>query len=467
MFLKPPESLRLQLLCWLLIPLVLLLLVNAWFSNRIAVSTANLAFDRLLEASAEAISEDVDTRDGEIVVDLPYAALQLLESNIQERIFYRVVGPDGKTITGYEDLPLPIGLAATSEVAAPYTALYRGEPIHLVALNKQMYGTRTAAPVVVIVAETGEARYALSHQILVEGLTSQTLLIASAGLLVWFGLLRGLQPLRNLTRALGKREPTDLGPIDASKVQLEVRPLIVALNQHTARIERLLASQRRLITDASHQMRTPLSEMRVQIDYSLRQDDPALLRQTLGEVHGDIDRLARLIGQLLLLARADPEILQDQRIDAVDLASLARSVALDCVPAARRKSIDLSFEPPSAPAVVRGNALLLREVLANLIDNAIAHGRTRGTVAVRILQEPETVLEILDDGPGISAAERDQVFERFYRGAGAAAGGSGLGLSIVRDICLAHRAHVALSTPPSGTGLRVRIVFQTAVPAPA
>src|SRR6266850_4610432 len=112
MYLKQAESLRLQLLRWLLVPLLLLLIVNAWFSNRAAISTANLAFDRLLEASAEAISEDVDVKDGEIVVDLPYAALQLLESNIQERIFYRVIGPDGKTVTGYDDLPSPESLSS-------------------------------------------------------------------------------------------------------------------------------------------------------------------------------------------------------------------------------------------------------------------------------------------------------------------------------------------------------------------
>lgn len=462
MYLKQAESLRLQLLRWLLIPLLLLLIVNAWFSNRAAISTADLAFDRLLEASAEAISEDVDIKEGEIVVDLPYAALQLLESNIQERIFYRVVGPDGKTITGYDDLPLPDSLSSTSEAAALYAAEYRGEVIHLVAMNKQMYGTHGAAPVVIIVAETGEARYALSHQILVESLTRQGLLIAAAGLLVWFGLVRGLRPLRRLTSGLAQRDPADLGPIDPSSVQTEVRPLIQAINQHTSRIERLLASQRRLITDASHQMRTPLSEMRVQIDYSLRDEDSATWRRTLVDVHQDIDRLARLIGQLLLLARSDPDLLQDQRLVDVDLVALTQGLALDFVPASRQKSIDLSFEHSAPSVIVRGNATLLREAFANLFDNAITYGRPGGTVVVRVEHGPVTSLEIVDDGPGIPIDEREKVFERFYRGRNAGVSGSGLGLSIVRDICLAHRAHVAISTPPNGSGLRVQVIFQPA-----
>src|ERR1700704_5235657 len=129
MFSKQSDSLRLQLLRWLLIPLLLLLLVNAWFSNRAAVATANLAFDRLLTASAEAIAEDVEVKEGEIVVDLPYAALQLLESNIQERIFYRVVAPNGKTLTGYDDLPLPPKVPVAPEEQVMYSAQYREEPI--------------------------------------------------------------------------------------------------------------------------------------------------------------------------------------------------------------------------------------------------------------------------------------------------------------------------------------------------
>lgn len=460
MFSKRVDSLRVQLLRWLLAPLLVLLLFNAWFSNRAAVATANLAFDRLLTASAEAIAEDVEVKDGEIVVDLPYAALQLLESNIQERIFYRVVAPNGKTLTGYDDLPLPKNLSPLLEDSFIYSAEYRGETIHLVALNKQIYGASQTASAVIIVAETGEARYALSHQILIEGLTRQAALIAAAALLVWFGLVRGLRPLGRLRRSVADRTPADLSPIDASSVQTEVRPLIHALNQHMARIEKLLLSRQRLITDASHQMRTPLSEMRTQIEYSLRQNQPALSHATLIDVHADIDRLARLISQMLLQARSDPDVLPDQRIGPVNLSDLARATALDHVAAARKKAIDLSLDETTEPAIVLGNGLLLRELAANLIDNAIAYGRNGGMVAVRVLRERAVVLEIEDDGPGIPLAEREKVFERFYRAPGATVAGSGLGLSIVRDICLAHRSRIELATPRSGVGLCVRVYLQ-------
>jgi two-component system sensor histidine kinase TctE len=456
---RPTDSLRRQLLRWLLIPLFALLVANAWFSNRAAVETADQAFDRLLLASAEAIADDIEMHDGKIVVDLPYAALQLLESNIQERIFYRVIGPDGKTATGYDDLPMPRKPAPGHPEWTPYSASYLGEDIYLVALNKQLYDSDRAAPVVVIVAETGEARHGLSRSILVQGIARQSGLIVAAGVLVWLGLLHGLKPLGRLRDSLRLRSPSDLSPIDCAGVQAEVRPLIDALNEHTARIGRLIASRQRFVVDASHQMRTPLSEIRAQIEYVLRQRRPELLRPTLEDVHSDIDRLSRLLAQLLLQARSEPDAYPDQRIATVDLAETARATALELAPAARARNIDLSFEA-SGRGVCVGNELLLHELVANLVDNAISHGRADGVVAVRVRDTlDEVVLEVEDDGPGIPEPERERVFDRFHRLAEATPGGSGLGLSIVRDICTTHAAHIELATPRSGRGLLVRVSF--------
>ncbi|CAM3874565.1 sensor histidine kinase [Roseateles saccharophilus] len=465
MFSRPSESLRLQLLRWLLPPLLLLLTLNAWLSNRAAVSTADMAFDRLLTASAEAIAEDVAYKDGELVVDLPYAALELLESNIQERIFYRVVSPAGQTVTGYDDLPLPKVPRAPGAELILYTADYRGERIHLVALAKQFYGTDIAAPALILVAETGEAREALSRQIVVEGLTRQSALIIAAAIFVWLGLVRGLKPLARLRRSVEQRSPSDLSPIDPSTVQAEVRPVIEALNQHTSRLERVLTSRQRLTTDASHQMRTPLAEMRTQIEYCLRQNRPELAQQTLRDVLGDVDRLSRLVSQLLLQARSDPDGLAAWRRELVDVVELARQTALDHVGLARKKSIDLGFEEPPGPALVAGNGLLLRELIANLIDNAILYGREGGRVDVRVALADGVVIEVEDDGPGIAAAEQEQVFERFYRSPAAVAQGkpgSGLGLAIVRDIARAHQGRVELLAPAGGCGLRVRVTLPAA-----
>jgi len=220
-----------------------------------------------------------------------------------------------------------------------------------------------------------------------------------------------------------------------------------------------------MITDASHQMRTPLAEMRTQIEYSLRQNRPELSHQTLLDVHADIDSLTRLLSQLLLQARADPDGLPEMRTARVDLGELARQTTLNHVATARKKAINLGFEEAPRPAVVGGNELLLRELIANLLDNAIAYGHHGGSVTVRVRADTDVVLEGEDDGPGIAEAERELVFERFYRSpalTAAAPSGSGLGLSIVRDIGLSHGARIDLRTPASGRGLCVRVALPAA-----
>ncbi len=459
------NSLRLQLLGSLLIPLAALLAVNAFFSNRAAIATANTAFDRLLGASADAIADQMSVQAGELRVDLPYVALQLLESKLQERVFYRVVAPDGRTLTGYDDLPLPRQRPANADAQVLYAADYRGEPVHLVALYRTVYGTSVQRPAVVVVAETGESRDALSRQILVEGLTRQGLLIGAAGLLLWFGLGRGLRPLLRLRDTLRARSPADLSPIDADSVQTEVRPLIDALNQHTARIDKLIVSRQRFVADASHQMRTPLAEMRTQIEYSLRQQRDDLARSTLRDLLRGIDALAHTIAQMLLLARSDPLVLDQRQSGPVNLNGLARDTALEFVGAARKRGIDLSLEEPGAEVIVHGNAQLLHELLANLIDNAIRYANGHGTIVVRVSGGAQAALDVEDDGPGIPAEERERVFERFYRGRGNQEQGTGLGLAIVRDICVSHRAAITLETPDGGRGLQVRVRF--AIPATA
>lgn len=464
---KRLSSLRLQLLLWLLLPLGLLLLINAFFSHRTADLTANRAYDSLLIASADTIADQVMVRDGALTVDLPYVALQLLESDLQERIFYRVVAPNGKTLTGYDDLPMPPkaprGVGADAQVH--YSADYQGEHIYLVATYKQVYGLDTTDPVIILVAETGESRQALSQEILIADLERQAVLIVASALLVWFGLGWGLRPLMALRHNLLQRSSWDLSPIDPSPVQTEIRPLIEALNQHTARIEKLIRGRQRFIVDASHQLRTPLSELRTQVEYTLRQNRPDLSHATLAFVQDWIDGQTRLIGQLLLMARSEPEAMQSQPSGETDLAELTREAALEYIPAARRKTIDLSFEGPEQGTLITGNALLLHELVVNLLDNAIRYTPRQGAITVRVLQNAHIILEVEDNGPGIAPAEQEKVFKRFYRGPQRDTQGSGLGLSIVRDICASHGARIELHSPTAGGhGLCVRVIFGSTQP---
>jgi two-component system sensor histidine kinase TctE len=454
-----PRSLLQQLLAWLLVPLIALLAANAVLGYRSALETASEAYDRLLLASVRAIADRVAVENGEITVDLPYVSLELFESNIQGRIFYRVTGPNGKTITGYDDLPLPPGQTGPNQ-SVFYRGQYHGEGIYLAAMNKPLYDPDIPGAVLIAVGETSETRQALSQRILLDQLRREGMLILVAALVVWIGLKIGLRPLMRVRERISARAATDVTPIDDGEVQTEVRPLIQAINQHTGRIEQLLGARQRFLADASHQVRTPLAVLRTQIEYGMRQQDPAAMHAVFADLHHTSEQTAHLINQLLALARAEPNAVTGQAMAEVDLCELARATAIEWVPVARKKHIDLGFEGPDAGITVHGDKLLLHELIANLIDNAIRYSPPAARVTVRVAQSGEGVqLEVEDNGPGIPVSERERVFERFYRGVNADADGSGLGLAIARDVCTAHGAAIQLSEPEGGKGLLMGVRF--------
>jgi two-component system sensor histidine kinase TctE len=456
-----PGSLLRQLLAWLLVPLVMLLGFNAFLSYRTAVDAANEAYDRLLLASLRAIADRVGVVDDEVRVDVPYVALELFESKSQERIFYRVATADGATLTGYEDLPLPPRPAAGADEPVFWRGIYHDETVYFGALAKALYEASPKGPVLVVVGETAEARDALSREILVDSLARQGLLIAVAALVVWIGLRQGLRPMLRLSGAIARRAPADLAPIDDTGVQREVRPLIDALNQHTARLDKLIAARQRFLDDASHQLRTPLAALKTQAEFGLSGGTPDEMagRALLADIHRTTDETIRLVNQLLALARAEPQGIVSRDIGDVDLDALARATTTELVPPARQKRIDLGFEGSGGRCMLRGNRTLLHELIVNLVDNAIRYTPAGGHITVRVRGAERGVLEVEDNGPGIPPDERERVFERFYRGSTATSPGSGLGLAIVQDICRSHGARIELTAPVTGTGLRVVVTF--------
>jgi len=457
--LRKPSSLLRQLLAWLLVPLVALLALNAFLSYRAAVAAANEAYDRLLLASVRAIADRVALVDDRVEVDVPYVALELFESKSQERIFYRVASKTGATITGYDDLPLPKKVPQGDQPVF-YRAPYHDEIVYFAALSKPLYDAQGLGPVLVQVGETAEARDALSREILYDGLARQGLLIVAAALVVWAGLRRGLRPMLRLRDDIARRAPNDLSPIDPRQVQGEVRPLIDAFNLHAERLDQLITARRRFLDDASHQLRTPLAALKTQVDFSLGDPSESDQRALLRDIRHTTEQTIRLVNQLLVLARAEPQGVPGTEMTAVDVAELARATTTELVPNARRKQIDLGFEADPGVAQVEGNRLLLHELIVNLVDNAIRYTPERGAVTVTVGRGAGGVrLEVSDTGPGIPQAERARVFERFYRGSTASDQGSGLGLSIVQDICRSHGARIELGDAEGATGLRVRVTF--------
>jgi two-component system sensor histidine kinase TctE len=289
-------------------------------------------------------------------------------------------------------------------------------------------------------------------------LLPQFAIIPLAVLLVYRGLTRGLAPLTRLQKRIRRRRPGDLSPINTLGVPEEVRPVVVAFNDMMARLEQNLQAQQRFIADAAHQMRTPLTGLKMQTELALSESDPQQIHEFLQRIAQSTDRAVHLINQLLLLARAEASHEKVHAVGVVDLESLARTVTRDWVPRALAKNIDLGFEGEGWTLWIDGIPLLLSEMLNNLIDNAIKYTPCGGRVTVRIRAGEFAVVEVEDTGVGIGSDERELVFERFYRVLGSSEAGSGLGLPIVREIAALHRASVQLRPNPGGRGTVAQIV---------
>ncbi|WP_211238114.1 sensor histidine kinase [Derxia gummosa] len=480
-------SLRGRVARWLVPSMLALLLVNAWTAQRTARQTVDRAWDRGLVSSAHLIADRTYSQHGEVVVDLPYAALDILGDDSKERVFYGVFWPDGDAITGYDDLPRPAPSAAAQ---VSYDASYRGEPLRAVAMRKRLYDPeqRDASSVIVIVAETVEGRDEVARELFLDNLRSQGLLLAGGLLVIWLTLGTAFRPLTRLGAAFAARRDDDLTPVATAGIPSELAPLIVAVNHHMQRIGAMMLARRRFVADAAHQLRTPLAVLRTQIDYGLRQHDPAEMRRALDGLGHSVRHTQRLTNQLLALSRAEAVNGLSNERAPVDLTALARDVAADLSLLAIERGIDLGYDAdaldaaPRSTRLVMGNEPMLRELVMNLVDNALRYTPRGGSVTVAVLPAslpapavdgagasplagaaagaPALELRVTDTGPGIPPAERERVFHRFYRilrdGQGE---GSGLGLAIVREIAQAHGSEAVLGDGPGGQGLAVSVVL--------
>ncbi|MDB5761946.1 MAG: hypothetical protein JWQ21_941 [Herminiimonas sp.] len=461
---KPLGSLRGQLLRWLLIPLGILVAINAVSVYHNALDAADLAYDRSLLASTRALAERVSIVDGKVVADVPYVALDSFETDTLGRIYYKVTGVNGEFVSGYDDLPaLPPNVPRSDIYPALvrfYHANYHGEPVRIAALYQPVYDDSMRGIALIQVGESLDARNDLSRKILFDTLWRQAALVLTAALLAWFAVRFVLLPLMRLRSDVEARGPTDLSDFDPALVHKELRPLVAAMNGYMARLQTLIAGQRRFIADASHQLRTPLTVLKTQAELALRENDPHMMREIVESIAKTTDSTVHLANRLLTLARAEHGAAEGEMI-ALLLNGIVRQVGLELAQAAVKKGIDLSLEA-AGDAYVIGNALLLHELVANLVDNAIRYTPQGGKVTLRVHGGAEPVLEVEDTGIGIGALERERVFAPFYRTQPAQqtdASGAGLGLAIVRDIAVLHGVHITLSDTAHGPGLKAVVRF--------
>lgn len=309
------------------------------------------------------------------------------------------------------------------------------------------------------VAQLLSERRQTANEITLHLLAPFTAFIPVLALLIWIGVGRGLRPLQKIAGEVERRTPSALQPLPEDNLPREIRPLVLALNDLLGRLDDALAAQRQFIADAAHELRTPLAALSLQAQLAERARDPKGKYAALQTLRQGIARATHLVGQLMTLARIDPEN-AFRPFKPIRLDELARETIADYAPLAGAKNIDLGLLTTETVHVL-GNPEELRTLISSLIDNAIRYTPRNGQVDINVRPEAGAVwLEIIDTGPGIPADERSRVFDRFYRGCESGHTGSGLGLAIVKRIADRHGAEIQLDSGKAGRGLRIGVQFK-------
>jgi two-component system sensor histidine kinase TctE len=444
---RPDEQRSLfgEILDWMLAPLLVLWPMSVTLTFVVAQEIANPPFDRKLAETASLLADHVEFAQGQVLLRLGIDVSEVLRPDATVSTSYMVLGLRGELVAGDAEIPLP---PEDDTSAGPPRLRFDKMSGAEVRVAYTWARLPDQPPVLVQVAETLEARTQLANEIIKGVIVPQFIVLPLAVLLVWLALTRGLAPLTALQARIRRRRPEDRSPIDARGAPEEIAPLVESFNDLLARLSASIQAQQRFIADAAHQMKTPLAGLRTQSELALRQTDPAELRRSLRQIAAATERATRLINQLLALARAEHRGAEAPVHEVVDLAQLTRDVVRDWVPQAIERQIDLGVDVTDGAAEVLGAPLMLRELLGNLIDNALRYTPPGGAVTARVLRAgTDAVLEVEDTGRGIVEADRSRVFDRFYRVLGTDVEGSGLGLAIVREIAEQHDAQVSIHTP--------------------
>jgi two-component system sensor histidine kinase TctE len=452
-------SLKQRLFLWLLMPLLLAVPAGSFALYTLIRNTTVAWLDQGLGDTALALSNFIRTHDGELIVEISGQTDGALRFDRVDRVYYMVLAPQGQRLAG--DMML----------GEPHVTVTAGEwdfrDVELDGQTLRLSTLGVACGVVgnvcqIRVAETTTKRTSLRRDLLVA--VGVTMLLLSTGLVLagWLAIHQGLRPLGELSTEVERRDLDRLDPLE-QPVPNEVRPLIAALNRLFERLRAATGAQQDFLANAAHQLRTPLTSLRTEIELALLEPHDDTLEPLLQRLKNSVDRSARLAQQMLSMARSDATPPHEgQRV--LDLRDLAAIAAEDWVPRALDAGIDLGFELESAPVMAR--SFLLRELLENLIHNAVNYAGEGARITVRVgVHDGRAVLEVEDTGPGIPPEDRGRVLQRFQRGPEAKGSGSGLGLAIAQDIAISHGGTLTLGEGAHGQGLRVRLTLPLAAPA--
>jgi two-component system sensor histidine kinase TctE len=471
-----------EILDWMLAPLLLLWPMSVALTWLVAQGIANRPYDRELGELARSVARRVVVESAARKISVPQkltqSAAEILRADDSDQVYVQVLGLRGEFVAGDRELPVP-----EDDRVAPGEVRFRddtvqAEPVRVAYLWLSEVSRPGESPPLVQVAETLDKRSQLATEIIKGVILPQFAILPLAVLLVWLALTRGLAPLNELQRRIRLRESNDLSPIEERDAPEEVTPLVRAINDLLARLDRSIGTQKHFLADAAHQLKTPLAGLRTQAELAQReidagQHDPQALKRSLQQIARSSQRAAHMVNQLLAMARAEDKE-QARRLQEVNLVRLATDTVRDFVPRAMEKHIDLGYEGPHrdehTPRLL-GQPVLVRELIRNLVDNALQYTPADGSATVRVMVDPfgqVLVLQVEDSGPGIAEAERELVFQPFYRALGTEVDGSGLGLAIVHEIAVQHGAEVSVEDvnprapggAPPGTRFTVRFPLE-------
>jgi two-component system sensor histidine kinase TctE len=465
-----PQSLYFQLLLFLGLPLLLLWGLSAFNSYVSALQAATQAYDRTLLSSARTVSERLEVRKGKLEVNVPWVVLDSFELNMNDRLYYKVVDPAGRVISGYDDLPaMPPSTSRTTlypALAWFYHTQYRGEAIRVARLLQPVNEGGIVGMAEIYVAETLQSRRYLAGQLLFSSWVSQGLLVLLTLILTGWLLRRVLTPMRQLSTLMVRREPGLLTPLPELLPWSETRLLIVAFNRYLDRLRGLIARQERFSADASHQLKTPLAVLKTQASVALASDSPAQWHESLRAMSTTIDNTILLTERLLQLSAVKRREQNERQFVPVNLFDVVQQSCFTRLAEARSKAIDLGYEGEQQALWVEGDALLLGELCGNLLDNALKYTPTGGMVTASLVRDGEAVVLTVDDsGPGIESEQVHQALQPFHRldNVGNVAG-AGIGLALVNDIARLHRSMPQLARSDTLGGLRVQLRLLLTLP---
>lgn len=388
--------------------------------------------------------------DGIVGVDLPPAALAILKFRTRDKIYFQVFDQNGEHVAGDHILNEPPELIILDNPELVTIRRFNRE-LRLAEIKSRLTD-RPGLTATVVVAQTTNTRSQLATEVLSTMAVPQLIVLIAGIFFVWSAIEAIIRPLTNLEMEIRSRRRNDLEPLSAQSAPSEVYPLVEAINNLFKRLKEDMQTQQRFIANAAHQLRTPLAGLKTYADVALEMDNLSEIKEVTKKISGGLDRAARMVNQLLTMARSDCQFGEAQEHSAVDLNEVASTVVSALALSADSKKIELALEQDNKPAIVLGDATMLEQMLQNLVDNAIIYTKAGGSVEVKVARRgAEIELSVSDSGIGIAAHDKEKIFERFYRSEGSPGTGSGLGLAIVKEVARSHNAGLAVESPASQT----------------